>query len=191
MQNADYTRIISVPHYRRLRGLVDSAKQAGAEVVEVNPGAEVCNEENRVFPPTLLMNAPEELGLMQEEIFGPVLPIVPYGGLDEAIAYINARPHPLALYYFDENGRRVQDVLARTTAGGATVNDCMFHVGQPCLPFGGVGASGMGHYHGFDGFETFSKKKGVFLQSRWTPLGLLRPPYGSVARRLLRFIVGA
>ncbi|HLJ47321.1 MAG TPA: coniferyl aldehyde dehydrogenase [Bryobacteraceae bacterium] len=191
VQNADYTRIISVPHYRRLRGLVDSARQAGAEVVEINPAAEVCNEENRVFPPTLLLNTPQDLGVMQEEVFGPVLPIVPYGGLDEAIAYINARPHPLALYYFDENGRRVQDVLARTTAGGATVNDCIFHVGQPCLPFGGVGDSGMGHYHGFDGFETFSKKKGVFLQSRWTPLGLLRPPYGPVARRLLRFIVGA
>ncbi len=188
VQNPDYTRIISVPHYRRLRALVDSAK---AEVVEINPAAEACNEENRVFPPTLLLNTPDDAASMQEEIFGPILPIVPYATLDDAIEYINARPHPLAFYYFDENGRRVEEVLSRTTAGGATVNDCVFHVGQPCLPFGGVGASGMGHYHGFDGFETFSKKKGVFLQSRWTPLGLLRPPYGPIARRLLRFIVGA
>jgi acyl-CoA reductase-like NAD-dependent aldehyde dehydrogenase len=103
---------------------------------------------------------------------------------------VNERPHPLALYYFDYNGKRIRRVLDETAAGGVTVNDCMFHVGLPDLPFGGVGPSGMGQYHGFDGFETFSKKKGVLLQSRWTPLSLLRPPYGANAHRIMRFVIG-
>jgi acyl-CoA reductase-like NAD-dependent aldehyde dehydrogenase len=144
-----------------------------------------------VFPPALLTDVNNEMTVMQEEIFGPVLPVVPYETLDQAIEYVNARPHPLAFYYFDENSARVQQVLEKTLAGGVTVNDCIFHVGQCTLPFGGVGPSGMGRYHGFDGFETFSKKKGVFLQSRWTPLSLLRPLYGATARRMLKFIVGA
>lgn len=190
VDNPDYTRVLNARHYARLRGLVDNARQAGAAVIEVNPAGEAANESNRVFPPTLLLDVRDDMAVMQEEIFGPVLPVVFYNQLDEALDYINSRPHPLALYYFDRNGRRIQDVLQKTTAGGVTVNDCVFHVGQPNLPFGGVGASGMGHYHGFDGFETFSKKKGVFLQSRWTPLSLLRPPYGERARRILKFLVG-
>jgi coniferyl-aldehyde dehydrogenase len=189
--NREYTRVANDRHYQRLREVVDDARRDGAEVIEINPAAEACDETNRVFAPTLLLNARDDMAVMQEEIFGPVLPVVLYDSLDEAIEYVNARPHPLALYYFDQNGRRIKDVIARTFAGGVTVNDCMFHVGQPDLPFGGVGASGMGHYHGFDGFETFSKKKGVFLQGRWTPLTLLRPPYSNTARRLLKFIVGA
>jgi acyl-CoA reductase-like NAD-dependent aldehyde dehydrogenase len=128
---------------------------------------------------------------MQEEIFGPLLPVVGYGDLDEALAFVNTRPRPLALYYFDRSGRRIREVLKRTTAGGMTVNDCIFHVGQENLPFGGIGPSGMGRYHGFDGFETFSAKKGVFLQGRVTPLALLRPPFGKRARWILRFLVGA
>jgi len=190
VDNRDYTRVVNERHYARLRGLVNDARRGGAEVIEVNPGSEASNETNRVFVPTLLLNVSDRMAVMQEEIFGPVLPVVLYKELEEAIDYVNARPHPLALYYFDNNGRRIEDVLRRTLAGGVTVNDCMFHVGQPNLPFGGVGASGMGHYHGFDGFETFSKKKGVFLQSRWTPLSLLRPPYGERARRILKMLVG-
>ncbi len=190
VDNPDYTRVINAPHYRRLRGLVDGALAKSAQAVEVNPAGEACTEVNRVFPPTLLSHVSDDTDVMQEEIFGPVLPLVTYSRLSDAIAYINARPHPLALYYFDDNSGRVQHVLDHTRAGGVTVNDCMFHVGQPCLPFGGVGSSGMGQYHGFDGFATFSKKKGVFLQSRFTTLGLLRPPYGPKARRLLKFIIG-
>jgi coniferyl-aldehyde dehydrogenase len=189
--NADYTRIINVRHYRRLLALLDDAQNKQARVIRINPAAEPCDETNRVFPPTLVTDVRDEMALMQEEIFGPVLPVVPYETLEEATEYVNARPHPLAFYYFDHNGERVQQVLEKTFAGGVTVNDCVFHVGQCGLPFGGVGPSGMGRYHGFDGFEEFSKKKGVFLQSRWTPLSLLRPPYGGTARRLLRFIVGA
>jgi len=189
--NMDYTRILNVRHYERLRALVNDARIKGANVVEINPAAEQCDATNRVFPPTLLTGVNDDMAVMEEEIFGPVLPVVSYRTLEEAIEYVNVRPHPLAFYYFDHNSTRIQHVLEKTFAGGVTVNDCMFHVGQCGLPFGGVGPSGMGCYHGFDGFETFSKKKGVFLQSRWTALSLLRPPYGATARRLLKFIVGA
>jgi coniferyl-aldehyde dehydrogenase len=186
--NPDYTRIIDTPHYRTLSQLIADAEQKGAKVLRINPANETCNEENQVFPPTLIHNVRDEMTVMQDEIFGPILPIVAYETLDDAIAYINARPHPLALYYFDSNSRRVKDVLARTTAGGVTVNDCIFHVGQTGLPFGGIGPSGMGHYHGVHGFETFSNKKGVFIEGRWTSFSLLRPPYGQVARRILSFL---
>lgn len=188
--NPDYTRIINRRHYQRLRGLVEDAALKGAEVMEVNPAREAVNEENRVFAPTLLWNVKDDMSAMREEIFGPVLPIVTYRDLDEAIAYVNARPRPLALYYFDNNTKRVESVLARTTSGGVTVNDTVLHIAQNDLPFGGVGPSGMGSYHGFDGFETFSKKKGVFWQSRWTTLGLLRPPYGELARRVTDLLIG-
>ncbi len=190
-KNADYTRIINVRHYERLASLLEDALRKGAKVIRMNPSDEICDQTNRVFPPALITDVNDEMAVMQEEIFGPLLPVVTYETLDQAIEYVNARPHPLAFYYFDENGGRVQQVLEKTLAGGVTVNDCIFHVGQCTLPFGGVGPSGMGRYHGFDGFETFSKKKGVFLQSRWTPLSLLRPPYGATARRMLKFIVGA
>ena len=189
--NRDYTRIVSVRHYQRLSALVEDARSKGAKVLEINPAQETCDLENRVFPPTLLWNVSSEIQIMQEEIFGPLLPVIPYGALDEAIEYVNARPRPLALYYFDPSGRRIRQVLERTTAGGGTVNDCIYHVGQVNLPFGGVGASGMGQYHGFDGFETFSKKKGVFVQSRLSPLRLLNPPYGRPAHWILRFLIGA
>jgi coniferyl-aldehyde dehydrogenase len=188
--NPDFTRIVNREHYQRLRGLVEDAALKGAGMLEVNPACETANEQNRVFPPTLLWNVSDQMTVMREEIFGPVLPVVTYRSLDEAIEYVNARPRPLALYYFDRNSKRVEAVLARTTSGGATVNDTIFHIAQNDLPFGGVGPSGMGSYHGFDGFLTFSKKKGVFLQSRFTTLGMLRPPYGALARRVTDFLIG-
>lgn len=187
----DYTRILSARHYQRLLGLVDDARGKGATVLESALGGEACGVGNRVFPPTLLLNVTDDMLVMQEEIFGPLLPVVSYGDLDEALAFVNARPRPLAFYYFDRSGGRIREVLQRTMAGGVTVNDCIFHVGQENLPFGGIGPSGMGRYHGFDGFETFSAKKGVFLQGRVTPLALLRPPFGKQARWILRFLVGA
>jgi coniferyl-aldehyde dehydrogenase len=189
VNNPDYTRIIDAAHYRTLAAHVKDAEEKGAQAIRMNPAGESCDEQNRVFPPTLLVNVNDDMTIMQEEIFGPVLPVVPYETVDDAVAYINARPHPLALYYFDAKASRVKDVLARTTAGGVTVNDCVFHVGQTGLPFGGVGPSGMGHYHGYHGFETFSKKKGVFLEGRWTPLSLLRPPYGMMARKILGMLM--
>jgi len=189
--NADYTRIINAHHYQRLLALLEDARSKGAKLIEINPAGEQCDAASRVFAPTLIAEVRDDMDVMQEEIFGPILPVVSYGTLEEAMAYVNARPHPLAFYYFDHDAARIQQVLEKTFAGGVTVNDCMFHVGQCGLPFGGVGPSGMGRYHGFDGFETFSKKKGVFFESRWTALSLLRPPYGATARRLLKFIVGA
>jgi coniferyl-aldehyde dehydrogenase len=189
VDNHDYTRIINVHHYRRLTALVDDARRRGAEVIEIKGAGDVCDETNRVFPPTLVLNGRDDMEIMREEIFGPVLPIVEYDGIEKAAAYVNARPHPLALYYFDDDTKRVNDIVTGVAAGGITVNDCMFHVGQAALPFGGVGPSGMGRYHGFDGFQTFSNKKGVFFQPRWAPLGLLRPPYDATARRIIRFLL--
>jgi coniferyl-aldehyde dehydrogenase len=127
--------------------------------------------------------------VMQEEIFGPILPVLVYRDLTDAISYVNAHGRPLALYYFDNDAGRVDRVLSETISGGVTVNDVIYHVAQNNLPFGGVGPSGMGHYHGRAGFETFSKKKGVFLQSRWNSLKFLRPPYGPMAERVIRYLL--
>ncbi len=189
VDNRDYTRIISVDQYRRLAALVDDARRRGADVVEFKGADEVCDETNRVFPPTMVLNVTDDMDIMREEIFGPVLPIVEYEGLEYAAAYVNGRPHPLALYYFDDDRKRVKEFVTAVTAGGVTVNDCMFHVGQAGLPFGGVGPSGMGRYHGFDGFQTFSHKQGVYFQPRWAALGLLRPPYDATARRAIAFLL--
>jgi coniferyl-aldehyde dehydrogenase len=189
VDNRDYTRIINAHHYRRLAELVDDARRRGADVIEIKSTADACDEANRVFPPTIVTNVREDMAIMHEEIFGPVLPLVDYHSMDEAIEYVNARPHPLALYYFDNDRSRVNGVLGRVAAGGVTVNDCLLHVGQAGLPFGGIGPSGMGRYHGFDGFQTFSHKQGVFFQPRWSPVTLLRPPYGATARHLFRFVL--
>ncbi|AHG91593.1 Aldehyde Dehydrogenase [Gemmatirosa kalamazoonensis] len=185
VETRDYTRVVNAAHWTRLAGYVEEARVRGVEVVEVNPAGERCTIDNRVLPPTLLVDPPEDLAVMQEEIFGPLLPLVPYDALEDAIDYVNARPRPLALYYFDDDGRRVNLVLERTTSGGVTVNDVVYHLGQDNLPFGGVGPSGMGHYHGFDGFERFSKKKGVMLQSRLSALKLVWPPYTARTRALV------
>jgi coniferyl-aldehyde dehydrogenase len=131
------------------------------------------------------------VGYGEPVIFAPILPVVPYGRLDDAIAYVNAWPRPLALYYFDENRGRQDAVLAQTMSGGVTVNDCIYHLGQLDLPFGGVGPSGMGQYHGFDGFATFSKKRGVMVQRRWAGTALFRPPWRrrhGMIGALLRFV---
>ena len=187
--NADYTRIVTPAHLDRLRGAVGEAEARGARVVRIAPAHEVVQPGDRLLAPTLVFGAPDDCSLMREEIFGPVLPVVSYGALDEAIAYVNARPRPLALCYFDHDAGRVDRVLRRTISGGVTINDVLLHVAQPNLPFGGVGASGMGHYHGFDGFEQLSKKKGVMVQGRASALGLFHPPYGPRTTRLIRLVL--
>lgn len=187
--NPDYTRIINRNHYERLGGYLSDARRKGATIHQINPANEVGDENNRVFPPTIIFDVNEDMAVMQEEIFGPILPVITYRNLEDAIAYVNGHPRPLALYYFDENSSRVNQVLERTTSGGVTINDVIFHILQHNLPFGGVGPSGMGHYHGFAGFEAFSNKKGVFLQSRLSALAMLRPPYGPRAERLIRFLL--
>jgi coniferyl-aldehyde dehydrogenase len=188
-RNADYTSIVSDRHFARLQRLADEAEAAGAQL---HPLADVASDPaRRRFVPTIVTQAPDAATLMQEEIFGPLLPVVPYDRLDDAIAYINARPRPLALYLFDETRATVERVMRDTISGGVTVNDTLMHIACLSLPFGGVGASGMGAYHGHDGFVTFSKMKPVLTQPRFNTRNLLAPPYGkrfaSVIKMMLRF----
>jgi coniferyl-aldehyde dehydrogenase len=189
--NPDYTSIVNDRHYGRIAGYVDEAKSKGASVVEINPAKETLDAAKRKIAPTLVVDPPAGLAVMEDEIFGPVLPIVPYDSIDQAIDYVNDRPRPLSLYYLGHAEDEIDRVLDRTIAGGVCVNETILHVGMDDLPFGGVGPSGMGHYHGREGFETFSKKKPIFRQSRLaaTPL-FLRPPFGKALDALLKFLIG-
>ena len=191
--NADYTHLISQAAWERMRDLVDDAQSKGARVLQVDSKHGDVPVGSRFFPPTLILGANDLMRVMQEEIFGPILPIVEYSAIDDALDFINARPHPLALYYFDGNKSRIKKVLERTVSGGVTVNDCIFHFVQHQLPFGGVGPSGMGAYHGFDGFVAFSKKKGVLLQNALVGSFLdraLKPPYTSWSDRVIGLLMG-
>ena len=192
VDNPDYTRIVNVRFYERLVGMIEEAREKGGRVLQSNPANEDCNVDNRVVPPTVVANATDDMQIMQEEIFGPILPVITYRELDDAIRYVNDRPRPLALYYFDSNKARISRVLNETTSGGATINDCIFHIAQHNLPFGGVGPSGMGAYHGFDGFVTFSKKKGVFIQGiggQFLFPNFLSPPYSRFADWLIKVLI--
>ncbi|MBL8298239.1 MAG: coniferyl aldehyde dehydrogenase [Rhodanobacteraceae bacterium] len=186
-ESSDYTSIINARQYTRLQALVDEAARRGAQVLTL-PDAAAHDIDARVFAPTLVLDAPDDCRLMQDEIFGPILPIVTVESVDAAIAYVNARPRPLALYHFDNDRGRTRHVLDSCVAGGVSVNDCIYHNAQSELPFGGVGPSGMGHYHGHHGFLTFSKQLPVFRQTRWTSLSLLRPPYRGLADFITRFL---
>jgi coniferyl-aldehyde dehydrogenase len=179
--NPDYTAIIAQNHYERITGYIEDARAKGAEVVELNPaGEDFSQQPYRKIPPTLILNPTDDMTVMQEEIFGPVLPVKTYRGTDEAIDYVNSRERPLALYWFGTDEAEKDKVLTQTTSGGATVNDVIFHVAQEELPFGGVGPSGMGSYHGHDGFKEFSHRKSVYSQLKKDigPLQRMRPPYG-------------
>jgi coniferyl-aldehyde dehydrogenase len=185
----DYTSIVNVRHYSRLRGLLDDAQAKGARVVETGPSPEHAKGRAHTLPPTLVFNVHEDMRIMQEEIFGPVLPIVTYRDLDEAIAFVNARPRPLALYYFGSSATNRTRVLTRTTSGGVTINGTILHYVQDDLPFGGVGASGFGAYHGIEGFRTFSHQKAVFGVGRWNSSALLRPPFGRLTNMILAWML--
>lgn len=187
--NGDYSAIISARHHQRLLGLLDEARARGAEAVPLNPDALPLPPESRRIAPTLVLRAHDGMRIMQEEIFGPLLPILTYERFDQALGYVNDHPRPLALYGFEDDAERRRRILYQTVAGGVTLNDVLLHIAQDELPFGGVGPSGMGHYHGRAGFDTFSKAKAVFLQSRWNTLPLLRPPYGKMVERLLRLML--
>jgi len=188
--NSDYTSIVNDRHYARVRKLVDDATAKGARAIPINPANEELPPESRKIPPTLLVDVTDEMRVMQDEIFGPVLPIVTYRDLDDAIAYVNDHPRPLALYYFDDDDSRVERVLTRTVSGGAAVNETLLHYGMDDAPFGGVGPSGMGSYHGREGFETFSHKKTVLRQAKLNASALLAPPYGKTIDTMLRFLIG-
>jgi len=178
--NRDYSAIATERHWQRLRSLVDEAVSAGARVIEVNPANERFDGTTRKFPPTLVLNPSLDLKLMQEEIFGPILPILEVDSLDQAIQFVNERERPLALYWFGTDTASRNRVLHETISGGVTINDCLWHLAQEEQPFGGVGHSGHGVYHGEWGFRTFSQEKPVFYPSDLSATWLLHPPYGKV-----------
>jgi coniferyl-aldehyde dehydrogenase len=183
-QNADYTGIAAPRHLARLQGLLADAQAKGARLVPTHDES----LHSRKLVPHLVLGVNDGMAVMQEEIFGPVLPIVPYDHLDDALRYIAAHQRPLALYWFGEDAAVQQRVMQETHAGGVTVNDCIWHLGQEEQPFGGVGASGMGSYHGEWGFRTFSKEKPIFVQSRFAVTRLFSPPYGATFDRMMRLL---
>ena len=182
--NEDYTSIVNQRHYDRLMGYVEDARSKGAEVVEINPmGEDFTQQPHHKIPPHLVLNPTDEMTVMQDEIFGPILPVKTYTDPEQAVAYVNANERPLGLYYFGEDRAEKEMVLQSTISGGVTVNDVIFHVGQEDLPFGGVGPSGMGSYHGFDGFREFSHARAVYTQTGNEIIAMLRPPYGEKFRK--------
>ena len=183
--NPDYTSIISARHFDRLSGLIEEARAKGAAVIELAPGTDAAR---RILAPVIVTGANDTMALMHEEIFGPILPVIAYDTLDEALAFVNARERPLALYWFGSDRQAEGRVLDGTISGGVTINDTILHLAQDNLPFGGVGASGYGAYHGEAGFVALSKEKPVLRQSRLSAVALLYPPYGRVADMLLKVL---
>jgi len=189
LDSPDYTAIIDDVAYARLLHVLDDAKQRGTQVIQLVPGKPF-DAKLRKIAPHLVLDAPADSLLLQREIFGPILPVITYDDLEEdVIDRINAGPRPLALYPFTNDREVQQTILMHTLSGGVSINDALFHVGQDELPFGGVGASGMGHYHGHDGFLTFSKLRPVYTRGRFAITPLLAPPYGKVLRKLLKYLI--
>ena len=182
---SDYTRIINNGQYARLQGYVDDAKERGLQVLPLTGNGDA---RERLFPPTLVLEPGDDAKVMQEEIFGPILPIKSYRTLDDAIAYVNARDRPLSLYPFSHERYNVEKILRNTLAGGVTVNDTVLHFGINNLPFGGIGPSGMGAYHGRAGFDAFSKALPILWQPRRAGSDMLKPPYSKV-QRFIDFII--
>ena len=184
--NDDYTSVASDRHAERIKGYLDEARAAGVEVHLMQP--EPRTPGDRRFPLAVVIDPPDELAVMREEIFGPILPIRSYESIDDAVSYINAHDRPLGLYYFGPSESEARKVLNRTISGGVTLNDVIFHISVDDLPFGGVGPSGMGSYHGFDGFKTFSHAKAVYRQAGFDIPALigLKPPYGNRLKMMLK-----
>ena len=185
--SADYSSIINAHHYQRLQSLLDDARSKGARVVTAGHATTASRE--RVIAPTLVLDVQPGMQVMQEEIFGPILPVCRVENIDAAIATINAGPRPLALYYFGPNGAEREALLARTASGNVTINNTLLHYAQDDLPFGGVGPSGMGAYHGIEGFRAMSHARGIFIQHRLNVGNLLRPPFGKLADWVLKFML--
>jgi coniferyl-aldehyde dehydrogenase len=181
-----YTSMASEAGRQRMMALVADAQAKGAKVVTTFPAA----PGTRGFGPVILLDVRDDMRVMQEEIFGPILPVETYTDLDEALARLHARPRPLAFYYFDDDSARVAHVLRQVPSGGACVNDTLVHFAQEQLPFGGLGASGWGAYHGLAGFDTFSHLRSVLVASRASPAyRLLAPPFSSVMERAVGFLI--
>lgn len=188
LSNPDYTSIINERHYGRLAGYLGELRELGANTINLFAPAESRSDTRKLLP-TLAIDPPAHARILHDEIFGPLLVVVPYQQLADALAYVNARPRPLALYVFSDDRQFQQTVLHNTVSGGVTINDTLLHYTQESLPFGGVGASGFGSYHGDAGFETFSHFKPIFVQSRLNSVALLRAPYTAFSRRLLNLIL--
>ena len=186
--NEDYTSVINERHYERINELVADAKEKGAEVLEINPADEDFEQQElHKIPPTLVRNVNDDMEIMHEEIFGPVLPIKTYQDINETTEYVNSKDRPLGLYYFGEDKKELDDILKNTTSGGVTINDVVFHVAQDNAPFGGVGPSGTGSYHGIEGFKNFSHAKTIYTQTKIDGLiNIFRPPYGTKAKKALK-----
>lgn len=184
--NPDYTSVINQRHFDRLQGYIADAKAKGAQVVEINPAHEDFSQQpHHRIPPTLIIDPTDDMTVMQDEIFGPILPVKTYAKIDEAIDYVNSHPRPLGLYYFGSDKDEERKVLDSTTSGGVSVNEVVFHVAQDDLPFGGVGPSGMGAYHGKDGFDTFSHRKAVFTAPKKEVMAMIRPPWGAKLEKMM------
>jgi coniferyl-aldehyde dehydrogenase len=187
LDSPDYTSIIDQRSFDRLLGALDDAAARGARLINLLDGP-AHDRASRKISPHLVLDAPWDCELMRSEIFGPILPVVAYHTLDEVIERINSGPRPLALYPFSHDSRRVDRLVDHVMSGGVSINDALFHVGQHDLPFGGIGESGMGHYHGREGFQTFSKLRPIFHQARASSVSLLYPPYGRLADSMLAFL---
>src|SRR5262252_8535638 len=183
-----YTSVIDDKSYKRLRATLEDARQKGAELVSLVPGA-TFNDQLRKFPPHLVLNVTDDMTIMREEIFGPLLPVKTYRALDEVLAYVNGKDRPLGLYLFTDDKAVEEKVLYGTISGGVTINNCMFHIAQHDLPFGGIGSSGMGHYHGFEGFQEFSKMRPVHSNPKLSGIQLFYPPYSKLHSRLFDLLL--
>ena len=188
LESPDYSTIIDQRAFDRLVNALQDAQAMGATLVPLLKG-EPWNSDTRKIAPHLVLNMPQGCALQTREIFGPVLPVIGYSALDDVIKQINQAPHPLAFYPFSRDKKRVDQLIKRVPSGGVAVNDALFHAAQHGLPFGGVGESGMGHYHGYEGFVTFSKMRPIFYQTRVSGMRLMWPPYGKLASKYLGFLL--
>ena len=190
LNNPEYTSVINHRHFQRLQQHLTDATEKGGEVISLAPIDEDFNNQpsTRKIPPTIIKHATDDMRLLQDEIFGPLLPIKTYKNFEETIRYVNARPRPLALYYFGSDAKEERDVLDRTTSGGVCLNDVIMHTAQEDLPFGGVGPAGMGAYHGYDGFKNFSHAKSIYKQTKLDVAAVagIRPPYGPATERTIK-----
>ena len=188
LANDDYTSVVNGRNRERLEGYLADARAKGAELIEINPaGEDFASSNGNKMPLTIIRGVTDDMKVMQEEIFGPILPVMTYDNIDQAIDYVNAHDRPLGLYYFGQDKAEEQKVLSRTISGGVTVNDVLFHNAMEDLPFGGVGPSGMGNYHGVDGFKTFSHARAVYRQPGLDvgKLSGFKPPYGKTTQSTL------
>tara|TARA_Y100001970_G_C14218427_1_gene851073 strand:- start:8 stop:1462 length:1455 start_codon:yes stop_codon:yes gene_type:complete len=191
INNPDYSSIINQRHRDRLNSLLDDAERKGAELIELKPeGENFLAECQGKMPPYLVLSTSGDMLIMTDEIFGPILPLIEYDHIEEAISFINERPRPLGLYFFGSNKREAAAVVQGTVSGGVAINDVIAHIMQDDAPFGGVGDSGTGSYHGYEGFINFSHSKTVFTQTPYEfPLKITRPPYGTGIRRFLEIMI--